>query len=63
MIFATRTRIGQNRHVLLIGKLKLRKHGTAVLAAVPDGNEIKMHLRIIFHYFEPAAVFQFSLAI
>src|SRR5436190_22506982 len=63
VIFATRARIGQNRQVRLIGELNPRKHGTAILAIVPDRNEIKMHLWIFFHYFEPAAAFQFSLAI
>src|SRR5213079_3516790 len=63
VIFATWTGIGQNREVRLIGELKLREHGTAILASVPDRNEIKMHLWIFFHYFEPTAAFQFSLAI
>jgi len=63
VIFAARSGIGQNRHVWLIDKVKFFQHGSAVLAAVPDGNKIKMHPRIVLHYFEPAAVFQFSLAI
>jgi len=63
VIFAARSGIGQNCHVWLIHKVKFFQHGSAILAAVPNGNKIKMHPRIVLHYLEPVAAFQFSLAI
>src|SRR5437763_10958259 len=63
VILTARPGIGQNCDVGLIGKVEFFQHRTAILATIPDGNEIKMYLRIIFYHFEPAAGFQFSLAI
>ena len=63
VIAAARAGIGQYRHVWLIGDLEFLQHRFSIAAIVPNRHEIKFHLRIGFHDFEPAAVFQFDLAI
>jgi hypothetical protein len=63
MILTARPRIGQNGDVGLIGDLEFSQHRGSIFTAIPDGNEVKMHIRIVFYHFDPAAAFQFSLAI
>ena len=64
LVFATtRAGIGQNCHVRLIGDVEFFQHRAAVVAVVPNRDEIKFHLRIVLNDFEPAAALEFSLTI
>src|SRR5947207_5694340 len=45
----SRTGIGENGDVGLAGQLVFREQRLAVFAAIPDRNEIKFHVRIVFH--------------
>jgi hypothetical protein len=60
---AARAGIGHNRHVRLIRDLKFLEHGAAIAAVIPDGNEIESYLRIVLYRLEPAAGFEFGLAV
>src|SRR5262249_21689197 len=50
MTFAAWTGIGQNGHVRLVCYVELFQHRASILATVPNGNEIKMHLGIVSHH-------------
>jgi len=63
LVGAARARIGKDRHVRLASNLEFRQHRSSIVAAVPDRDKVEFNLRILFDRFEPAATFQFRLAI